>query len=405
VRKIDYSFAVLFILTVVTKVQAAGQIAFTNRPSGSDHIYLMNANGTNVRQLTNNSGDTGPVAWSFDGTKIAFAINGNIYRANADGSGQVRLSNLHHDQFPSWSKDSSLIYFTDVVPGSNPPVTYIDSMSAVDGSNRSHLIGDGTAFWADPHVSPDGSKLVMESNAYANDPGKPFQIYTCSITNCSGTATQITNVIGQVADPYWSPDGTKIATSYYLLSTGNLNVMVMNSDGSNQNVLTSFTCPQEAGDPAWSPDGLHITFEWDGGSGGSCVLQDNNSVPAYVYTMNANGSGQASTGQRCSNIGCGPRYDPVLPVRSSRARTLGSGQTEDAEARRGVRCLYRVPQGFRRLAGGPVVASGRAGPLCMNQPGASRSASSPPGAREHASIPNRQNARCRIPCSNPCTRA
>lgn len=282
----------------------------------------MNANGTNVRQLTNNSGDTGPVAWSFDGTKIAFAINANIYRANADGSGQVQLSNLHHDQFPSWSKDGSLIYFADVVPGSNPPVAYIDSMSAFDGSNRSHLIGDGTALWADPHVSPDGSKLVMESNAYANDPGKPFQIYTCGITNCSGTATRITNVIGQVADPYWSPDGTKIATSYYLLSTGNLNVMVMNSDGSNQNVLTNFTCPKEAGDPAWSPDGLHITFEWDGGGGGSCVLQDNNSVPAYVYTMNANGSGQASTGEQCSNIGCGPRYEPVLAVQGIRQRAF-----------------------------------------------------------------------------------
>jgi Tol biopolymer transport system component len=152
-----------------------------------------------------------------------------------------------------------------------------------------------------------------------------------------------------VADPYWSPDGTKIVTSYYLLSTGNLNVMVMNSDGSNQNVLTSFTCPQEAGDPAWSPDGLHITFEWDGGSGGSCVLQDNNSVPAYVYTMNANGSGQASTGQRCSNIGCGPRYDPVLPVRSSRVRTLGSGQTEDAEAPRGSAVFTESPKVFEGL--------------------------------------------------------
>ena len=298
------------------------RIAFTNRPSAADHIYAMDAKGGKVAQLTSNSGDQGPVAWSFDGTKIAWTINSNIYRANADGSGQFQLTSSGKYSFPSWSKDGTLIYAARNTNSTTPALGPIVSMSAVDGNGEVTVVGSDTlSFSADPHVSPDGTKLVFESNIYDNHvhSGAPFEIYTCTLSNCTGTYIKITHIndsgiVGQAADPNWSPDGTKIAISYCpsgsCTSNAPLNVATMNADGTGLVQVTNFACPQEANDPAYSPSG-QLAFEWDGGKSGNCVYASDNTTPTtHIYTMNADGSGQSDTGQACSNIGCGPRYRP-----------------------------------------------------------------------------------------------
>jgi hypothetical protein len=70
-------------------------------------MYLMNADGTGQVQLTNDSGINARPAWSPDGTKITFDSNRDghfqIYVTNADGSGQTRLTNgTASDVSPNW---------------------------------------------------------------------------------------------------------------------------------------------------------------------------------------------------------------------------------------------------------------------------------------------------------------
>src|SRR2546423_11257377 len=74
-----------------------GKIAFDSNRTGNDEIFVMNPDGSNQVNLSNNPANDNNPSWSPDGTKIAFVSNrdGNdeIYVMNADGSNQTRLTN------------------------------------------------------------------------------------------------------------------------------------------------------------------------------------------------------------------------------------------------------------------------------------------------------------------------
>lgn len=90
-----------------TPVFQLGKIAFQSNRDGNFEVYIMNDDGSNQTNITNNPANDGSPAWSPDGTKIAFISNcdGNIeiYVMNADGSNQTRLTNNPaEDSQPSW---------------------------------------------------------------------------------------------------------------------------------------------------------------------------------------------------------------------------------------------------------------------------------------------------------------
>lgn len=84
------------------------QIAFQSDQDGDMEVYVMNADGTDVRQLTHNTlHDEGPV-WAPDGTRIAYTsgpdnLNGDIWVMDADGTNQQQLmAQPGRDESPDW---------------------------------------------------------------------------------------------------------------------------------------------------------------------------------------------------------------------------------------------------------------------------------------------------------------
>ncbi|GIS68178.1 MAG: hypothetical protein CM1200mP7_1270 [Chloroflexota bacterium] len=76
----------------------------------------MNADGSNLTNLTNNAADDTRPSWSPGGTKIVFYTTrddaGEIYVMNADGSNLTNLTNnAAADDYPSWSPEEQKLFF------------------------------------------------------------------------------------------------------------------------------------------------------------------------------------------------------------------------------------------------------------------------------------------------------
>jgi TolB protein len=64
-------------------------------------LFLIDSDGTNVRQLTDNSVSDRWPAWSPDGTQIAFSrredADSEVFIINVDGTGLVQVTDNDHD--------------------------------------------------------------------------------------------------------------------------------------------------------------------------------------------------------------------------------------------------------------------------------------------------------------------
>lgn len=117
-------------------------IAFTRRSAGSDRnseIFLMSADGSGIRSLARRGSYP---AWSPDGARIAFSAYGSdrldVYVMDADGGNVTNLTATHGDVAsydPSWSPDGRRIAYSSsvVAPEDTPYSLYV--MNA-DGSGR-----------------------------------------------------------------------------------------------------------------------------------------------------------------------------------------------------------------------------------------------------------------------------
>src|SRR5437879_1076654 len=93
------------------------RLLYASNRTGHVNIFLINADGTSPKGLTDGSRVDGYPAWSPDGKKIAFASDREgqfaIYVMDADGGNVKKLTNDNvMDRYPTWSPDGKKIAFS-----------------------------------------------------------------------------------------------------------------------------------------------------------------------------------------------------------------------------------------------------------------------------------------------------
>ena len=197
-------------------------------------IYLMNADGTNVRQLTRGPGFHGTGGWSPDGASLAI---------ETDWGARDALQGI-------W-----------IIPASDP-----DGVTQ-DEARRVTTIPKGVDFDSEPQFSPDGSTIVFTRF-------KSPRRSAIHRVNVDGTGlVRLTPFRLNASDPDWSPDGQRIAFDsgdFNGQTGGGGDIYVMRADGSGRKRLADFPllrqkcCPPGfpglANNPVWSPSGTRIMF-------------------------------------------------------------------------------------------------------------------------------------------------
>ena len=221
----------------------------------STEIYVMDIGGGNLTNLTHSRGHEAFPAWSPDGTQIAFARRdgGQLILSvmDADGTNVKDLTQQDYsrgikdvDSTPAWSPDGKHIAFSTTRDGNCE--VYV---MGADGSNPMNLTKN-PGWDAYPTWSPDGTQIAFATN---RDGDK--EIYAM---RADGTKVRNLTKAPDCDDwtPAWSPDGKQIA--FASMRDGNNEIYIMDRDGGNPRNLTRN--PADDQFPAWTPDGTEIAF-------------------------------------------------------------------------------------------------------------------------------------------------
>jgi Tol biopolymer transport system component len=172
-----------------------GRIVFTSVRDGDMEIYSMNGDGSDVRRLTNRPGPDGGPWFSPDGKQIVFRgrpisdakeladyhslLKEGLWRPttlelfvmNRDGSNLRQVTKLGGANFaPAWHPDGRRIIFASNVK--DPKGRDFDIFTVrLDGSGLEQITFNST-FDGFPMFSPDGKKLVFGSNRNAKSEGE-----------------------------------------------------------------------------------------------------------------------------------------------------------------------------------------------------------------------------------------
>jgi Tol biopolymer transport system component len=274
----------------------------TSRYSNLSALWVIDVSTGQRRQVT--AGDAVQPSWSPHGHRIAYwaadaSGQRDLWTMPAEGGAPVALTNDRFvDWSPIWSPDGRYLFFssdrggsmnlwrvpvdeaTGLATGNPEPVTTPSSNSALvtisaDGKRLAYVeqswtqnlmrtafppgsgletpptpVTQGSRFFAEPQVSPDGQWLAT----YSLD--KTNHIY---VVRTDGTGLrQVTDDGFKNIAPRWSPDGKQIA--FYSNRSGPYQVWLIHPDGSGLRQLTFGTANETYYYPVWSPDGRHLVY-------------------------------------------------------------------------------------------------------------------------------------------------
>lgn len=247
-----------------------GRIVFYSDRTGNQEIYLMNADGSGLRQLTNHpAADTDP-SFNRDGNKIAFVTERNggqsiMTMGGTGGDAQSVVNNGASNIDPSFSVDGAKLVYASNISGNYE--IYLLELA----NGRSRRLTDHSATDRHPSMSPDGQRIVFSSERSGNS-----DIF---IMNVDGSGvTRLTTDEYLDGYPVFNPSGNKIAFMTNREGTHvPIKTFTMNLDGSSQHrVVDASHCTRM---PSYSPDGRQF----------ACAANPNRNFDIYIANIDGTG--------------------------------------------------------------------------------------------------------------------
>jgi Tol biopolymer transport system component len=293
--------AVLLLIAALVSPTAAsaafpgknGRIAFTREGD----IWTVRPVGAEPLQLTAGPERDWAPSWAPGGNRLAFVrgrgAGAEIYVVDANGENLRRITlNDVFDGDPAWSPGGGQIVFTsDRASGSTPEceVSYCGPSIFLMGAAGRHVrqLTEPRVLveFGRPTFSPDGTRIAFYAWLDFNG--------AVGVMRDDGSDLRFVGSYEQElgdADlyPAWSPDGSALVFTWMRDPTGaatdfDFGLSVMSPDGLGERAVVA-SAPAETSAfswPAWSPNGLAVAYER---AGAIHVVQANGSADRFVAT-------------------------------------------------------------------------------------------------------------------------
>ncbi len=226
------------------------QIAFSTKVGRFKEIAVMDVDGSNIRQLTNERSLATSVSWNPNGKSLVFTS----YRLRVPDLFSVDIfsravkqitNNGELELSPHYMKNGSVLLASVTEGGGDSHLVLIDNTGKlVRRLTPGRGVIDVSGVW-----SPDESKIIFCSNR-----GGGPQIY---VMNAGGGGVQRISFVtsNYCTSPAWSPKGDKVA--YVCRADAGFQLFISNPDGSSALQLTSYGSNE---DPSFSPDGRYLAM-------------------------------------------------------------------------------------------------------------------------------------------------
>jgi TolB protein len=219
-----------------------GSLLVTSYRDGRPEIWSYRLADRSFRRLAAVRNAMGGV-YSPDGSRIAFTAsdggNSDVWVMAADGTGARRLTNhAALDLSPAWSPDGKRLAFVSDRAGT--PQLYV---MGADGSDPKRLTFQGN-YNQTPQWSPRGDQIAFT----ARDERKVFDVFV--VTVASGRIDRITQDQGRTnEEPSWAPNGRLLV--FRTDRNGAAQLVVSDPKGERQTVVAGGVGDLSA--PAWGP--------------------------------------------------------------------------------------------------------------------------------------------------------